>query len=220
MKAEPRGAEGSKAAASAGRRSGSRSGLGAVGTRERSSAAAEGMGGRYGGSAMERKTVEGDWWVAVREMRREVSGGVVVGKSVWEGRAASQRLILGSAVTDRGLHAQRSSVMIAKNNSETAFYTSMNDTGSDSFRQDPHTPPTAIHRCPYCVPGQHQLLHTRKIGAAGAATRRLRPPRLARSSPQHRGCGARRPGSAARPCGRPAQADTRSSHTRSRGRPF
>jgi hypothetical protein len=90
MKAEPRGAEGSKAAASAGRRSGSRSGLGAVGTRERSSAAAEGMGGRYGGSAMERKTVEGDWWVAVREMRREVSGGVVVGKSVWEGRAASQ----------------------------------------------------------------------------------------------------------------------------------
>ena len=84
---------------------------------------------------------------------------------------------MGSAVTDRGLHAQRSSVMIAKNNSETAFYTSMNDTGSDSYRQDPHTPPTAIHRRPYCVPGQHQLLHTRKIGAAGAATRRLRPPR-------------------------------------------
>ena len=48
------------------------------------------VGGKYGGSAMERKAVAGDWETEARVMRAEEVAGVVVGKSVGEGVAAAQ----------------------------------------------------------------------------------------------------------------------------------
>ena len=56
----------------------------------RSRSAVVRVGGKYGGSAMERKAVAGDWETEARVIRAEEVAGVVVGKSVGEGVAAAQ----------------------------------------------------------------------------------------------------------------------------------
>jgi len=75
MRAEPRGGLGRRRSASAGRAAGSRSGLGADGKRVSRRVSVWEVGGRYGGSVMERKTEEGERRDAVLVILAATGGG-------------------------------------------------------------------------------------------------------------------------------------------------